>query len=79
MKLPKYLAAAAMLSMAAAPAVAATNPAATLSVAHAARAGTPATKQSNLLGIGIFSALIAVALVAAAIVVIADDNKSKSP
>ena len=77
MRLGKYLMAAAAATMAVAPAVAApANPAASLSVAHSARAGSPTAKQNDLLGGGAFVAVIAAVAVIVGIIVVAneDDN-----
>ncbi|MBN8815543.1 MAG: hypothetical protein J0J06_08870 [Sphingomonas sp.] len=80
MRFAKYLGAVAALSMAAAPALAApANPAASLSVAKSVRASAPTKNASQLHGAGIFLAAAAVVGIVVAIVLIADDNKSKSP
>jgi len=80
MRFAKYLGAVAALSMATAPAMAApVNPAASLSVAKSVRASTPMTNGNKLHGAGVFIAAAAVIGVVVAIVLIADDNKSKSP
>ena len=65
--------------MASAPALAApANPAASLSVAKSVRASTPSKDAHPLHGAGIFLAAAAAVGVVVAIVLIADDNKSKS-
>ncbi|WP_174278806.1 hypothetical protein [Sphingomonas bacterium] len=75
MKVGKYLLAAAAATMALAPAMAApVNPAASLSVAKSARAGSVAKKGSNLAGGGVIIAIIAAAAVIAGIVVVADED-----
>ena len=80
MRFAKYLGAVAALSMATAPAMAApANPAASLSVAKSVRASSPTKNANQLHGAGIFLAAAAVVGVVVAIVLIADDNKSKSP
>ena len=80
MRFAKYLGAIAALSMATAPAMAApANPAASLSVAKSVRASAPTKGSSKLHGAGIFLAAAAVVGVIVAVVLIADDNKSKSP
>lgn len=77
MRLGKYLMAAAAATMAVAPAVAApANPAAGLSVAKSARAGSKATNQSDLAGGGFIVAIIAGVLVIVGIVVVADEDDS---
>lgn len=79
MRVAKYLGAVAALSMATAPALAApANPAASLSVAKSVRAGSPTTNANKLHGAGVFIAAAAVVGVIVAVVLIADDNKSKS-
>ena len=81
MRLGKYLMAAAAATMAVAPAMAApVNPAASLSVAKSARAGSHAGNSSDLAGGGAFVAAIAAILVIVGIVIVAnEDNKPKSP
>lgn len=74
MKLTTYLATAAALSLATAPAIAAANPAASLSVAKSARANSPAAKKSNLQGSGIFLAIGALAIIAGGIYLAVDDD-----
>ncbi|SEM78128.1 hypothetical protein SAMN05192583_1210 [Sphingomonas gellani] len=75
MKIAKYLAAAAALSTAAVPAIAApANPAASLSVAKSARAGSTANSKDKLAGGGIIVAVIAAAAVVAGIIIVADDD-----
>jgi len=81
MALGKYLLAAAAASLAITPAVAASaNPAASLSVAKPARAGTKAGKDSQIAGLGgpIIFAVAAVAAVVVAIVLVDDDDDSDS-
>ncbi|WP_419807320.1 hypothetical protein [Sphingomonas sp.] len=69
--------AAAVATMAVAPAFAApANPAASLSVAKSARAGSATTKDSDLAGGGVFVALIAAAAVIAGIVIVAQEDDS---
>jgi hypothetical protein len=78
MKFGKYFAAVAAASMAVAPAMAApANPAASLSVAKSARAGTSA-KGEQLAGGGIIVAIIAAAAVIVGIVIVADEDDSPS-
>ncbi len=80
MRIAKYLGAVAALSMATAPALAApANPATSLSVAKSVRAASPTKGDSKLHGAGIFLAAAVVIGVIVAIVLIADDNKAKSP
>jgi hypothetical protein len=80
MRIAKYLGAIAAMSMATAPALAApANPAASLSVAKSVRAASPTKDASKLHGAGVFLAAAAVVGVIVAIVLIADDNKAKSP
>lgn len=77
MRLGKYLMAAAVATMAVAPAVAApVNPAAGLSVAKSARAGSKATGQSDLAGGGFVVAIIAGILVVVGIIIVADEDDS---
>ena len=79
MKLGTYLLAAAADMMATAPAMAApANPAASLSVAKSARAGSPSAKKNELAGGGLIVAVLAAAAVVAGIVIIADDDDSDS-
>ena len=68
------LAGAAALSLMATPSLAATNPAASLSVAKAARAGTPTAKKNELFGGGILAAVIAAGIVAIGVVAIVNDE-----
>ncbi len=78
MKLAKYLAAVAAVSMTVAPALAApANPAASLSVVKSVRA-TSAQGKDKLAGGGIIVAVIAAAAVVAGIVIVADDDDSDS-
>ena len=80
MRIAKYLGAIAAMSMATAPALAApANPAASLSVAKSVRAASPTKNASQLHGAGIFLAAAAVVGIIVAVVLIADDNKAKSP
>jgi hypothetical protein len=75
MRLGKYLMAAAVATMAVAPAVAApANPAASLSVAKSARAGSASAKKNELAGGGLIVALIAAAAVVAGVVIVADSD-----
>jgi hypothetical protein len=77
MRLGKYLMAAAAATMAVAPAMAApANPAASLSVAKSARAGSPTAKNSDLAGGGVIVAIIAAALVIAGIIIVANEDDS---
>ncbi len=77
MRLGKYFMAAAVATMAVAPAMAApANPAASLSISSPARAGTSASHKDKLAGGGFIIALIAAAAVIAGIVVVAT-NKDK--
>ncbi|QDZ06318.1 hypothetical protein FPZ24_01565 [Sphingomonas panacisoli] len=79
MRFAKYLGAIAALSMATAPALAApANPAASLSVAKSVRASSPTANANQLHGAGVFLAAAAVVGIIVAVVLIADDNKSKS-
>lgn len=79
MKLAKYMAAVAALSLAAAPAVAApANPAASLSVAKSVRAGTAAKGKDKLAGGGIVVAVIAAVAVVAGVIIVASDDNSDS-
>jgi hypothetical protein len=80
MRIAKYLGAIAAMSMATAPALAApANPAASLSVAKSIRAASPTKDGSKLHGAGVFLAAAAAVGVIVAIVLIAKDNKAKSP
>jgi hypothetical protein len=76
MTFKSMLAAAAIVSMAATPAMAASNPASSLSIAPAARASAPVGKTNKAVGGGVLAALIAAGVVA--IVVIAA-SKNDSP
>ncbi len=79
MRLGKYLMAAAIATMAVAPAVAApVNSAASLSVSKSVRAGSTSGKKDKLAGGGVIVALIAAAAVVAGIVVVADSNSNSS-
>lgn len=79
MKLTNLLTAAALLSMTTAPAIAAGNPAAPLSVAHSTRASAAATKKSQLDGgLSLIIPIVGLIVLIAAIVVIENDD-SKSP
>ncbi len=80
MRIAKYLGAVAALSMATAPALAApANPAMSLSVAKSVRASAPSKNASQLHGTGLVVAGVAAVAVIVGIVLIATDNKSKSP
>lgn len=75
MRLGKYLAAVAAVTMTVAPAVAApANPAASLSVSKSVRTGSASAKKNELAGGGIIIALVAAAAVIAGIVVVADSD-----
>ena len=77
MRLGKYLMAAAAITMAAAPAVAApANPAASLSVSKSVRAGSITAKKNELAGGGAIVAIIAAIAVIAGIVVVANEDDS---
>lgn len=76
MRLKSVILAAAAAAMTATPVLAA-NPAGKLSVAPAAARASAKEGQAKLAGTGLIIALVAAAVVA--IVLIADDNKSKSP
>ena len=79
MRLGKYLLAAAAASMTVAPAIAA-NPAASLSVAQPARAGSVTADQNEAVGGGILVAILAAAAVIVGIIIIADsDDDPDSP
>lgn len=74
MRVAKFLMAAAVATMAVAPAVAApVNPAASLSVAKSVRAGTSVDKKNDLFGGGIV-AILAIAAIVAGIIVVVDNN-----
>ena len=77
MKIKSLMAAAAALSLGAAPALAATNPASSLAVSHA-RASAPSAKSNALAGgsAGIFAILIVIGIAA---IVIVDATKDDSP
>lgn len=79
MKLRTYMLAAAAVSMTSVPALAApvANPAASLSVAKAARASAPSAKKGQLAGGGALIGILAAAAVVAGIVIIANDSDSK--
>lgn len=81
MRISKYLMAAAVASMSVAPAMAApASPAANLSVAKSARAGTSTVERNKAAGGGIIVAVLAAAAVIAGIIVIADsDDNPDSP
>ena len=81
MRLGKYLMAVAAATMAVAPAIAApANPASGLSIAPAARSGSSTDHESDLAGGGLIIALIAVGVVIAGIIVVADNNDNpRSP
>ena len=75
MKLSKYLLAAAAASMSVAPAMAdPANPAASLSVAKSVRVGSASAKSNDLVGGGIFIAVLAAAAVIVGIVIVADSD-----
>lgn len=77
MRFGKILLAAAAVSMAATPALAApANPAASLSVSKSVRAGSSVDGKNEIAGGGIIIAVLAVAAVVAGIIIIADDNDS---
>lgn len=73
MKIAKYFAAAAALLMATAPAMAAPNPAASLSIGKSVRAGS-VKGHEKLAGGGTFVAIAAAAVLVAVVILIADDN-----
>ena len=78
MRLGKFIAAAAAVSMAAAPALAApANPAASLSISSSVRASAPSAKSSKLHGSGVVVAVIALAAIVGGIVA-ATSGHSKS-
>ena len=81
MRIRNLAAAAAALSMIAAPALAApANPAASLSVAKSVRASSPNAKSNKLAGSSIIPAVLALAIVAGGVYLAIDgSNKSKSP
>lgn len=64
----------AAVALTATPTLAATNPAAPLSVSKSVRAGTPTAKKSRLAGSGFIIAAIAVVAVVAGVVIIADSD-----
>jgi len=75
MRFKTMMAAAAAVTMTASPVMAAaTNPAASLSVAKSVRASAPAGKKSELAGGGIFGILIAAGIVAIGVVAIVNDD-----
>lgn len=74
MRIAKYLAAVAAVSMATAPALAAPNSASSLSVANSARAGSPTTSKDKAAGGGVIVAVLAAAAVIAGIIIIADGS-----
>lgn len=79
MRLGKYLLAAAAASMAVVPAMAApANPAASLSVAKSARAGSTSAKKNDLAGGGLIVAVLAAVAVGVGIYV-AVDNGNGNP
>jgi hypothetical protein len=80
MRLGKYLAAVAAVSMAAAPALAApANPAASLSVSKSVRAGSPSAKNSKFGGGAIIAVVAIIAIVGGVIAATSGDSKPKSP
>ncbi len=81
MKIASMFAAAAAMTLAAAPAMAApvANPASSLSVAKWARAGTAAKGKSELAAPGaIIGLVLAAAVVAAGVIIVVDDNDDDS-
>ncbi|WP_375398808.1 hypothetical protein [uncultured Sphingomonas sp.] len=77
MRLGKYIAPLAVMSMVAAPALAApANPAASLSVAKSVRAGSSTKKSSHLVGPALIIGLLALAAVVTTVVIVADDSDS---
>ena len=74
MRIAKYLAAVAAVSMTVAPAMAAPASPAVHSSAKAVRAGTPVASKEKLAGGGIIIAVLAAAAVIAGIIVIADSD-----
>jgi hypothetical protein len=74
MRIAKYLAAVAALSMTVAPAIASANPASSLSVSKSARASTTTGAKNKAAGGGIIVAVLAAAAVIAGIVIIADSD-----
>lgn len=81
MRLGKYLAAVAAVSMAAAPALAEpANPAASLSVSKSVRAGSPSEKANNFHGTGAVVGILALlAIIAGIIAATHGSSKPKSP
>ncbi|MES2096931.1 MAG: hypothetical protein V4459_09230 [Pseudomonadota bacterium] len=78
MRLGKYIAAVAAVSMAAAPALAApANPAASLSVSKSVRASAPSAKQNKIGSSGYVIAAIAIAAIAGGIIAATSGSKSK--
>jgi hypothetical protein len=79
MKIAKYLGFVATMSMATAPAIAApANPASSLSVAKSVRASSPSANANKLHGAGVAIAAVAGVAAIVGIVLLVDDNKSKS-
>lgn len=77
MRLNKYLAAAAALSLSTAPALADTvNPASSLSLSHLARAGSHSKHHNDLLGGGLIIAVVASVAVVVGVVVVANNSSS---
>ena len=75
----KLLLGTASLSLVAAPAMAApaANPAQSLSVAGASRAGTPAAHKNGIGGVSLIPALLAAAVIAGGIIVIVDNDDDR--
>ena len=79
MRFKGLLAATAALAMVAAPATAASNPAAGLSVAHSVRAHAATTRNSDFVfTTEIFAVVIGLAIIAGAVLVISDDDNAAS-
>ena len=76
MRLTRHLAAAAALSLTAAPALADTNPAASLSLSHSSRAGGHSKHGNDLLGSGIIIAVVAVVAIGVGVGVAASNSSS---
>lgn len=76
MRLTKYFAAAAALSLAAAPALADPAPSAATSLSHTSRVGGHAKHANGLFGGGIIIAIIAASAIIIGIVIVADNSSS---
>lgn len=80
MRIGTFLTSMTALSLVATPALAANNPASSLSVSKSVRVGTPASRGSHLAGGTIIPVVLALAIIAGGVIIAVDsDDKPDSP